>query len=224
MRFTFVLLILVFAVTCLGLDQADARPVEGNRTLNLGVNRFSYTSSTDKVCDGDGDNCSDIGKTTYWDLGLGLDGGYMLTDMLELGLGAAIVKTSQKWDPEDEYSYGLTSSSWMLSGHPYLKVHLGSGPKVVPFFAGGLGLDLEWDKTEYDNSEFDDSKGMGTAFTLFAQGGVDYYLADKYGISGSLIIRRTGDAWDYDTDDDDNNIMASGVWSIRIGLGVATYY
>ena len=109
MRFIFAFLILVLAVACLGLDRADARPVEGSRTLNLGVNRFSCISTTEEICDSDGDNCDDTGKRTYWDLGLGLDGGYMLSDMLEIGLGAAIVRTTEDWDPEG--SYGDTKES-----------------------------------------------------------------------------------------------------------------
>jgi hypothetical protein len=223
MRLTFAVLILVFTVTLLSPYRADARPVQGSRTINLGMTGFSYNSSTLESCDSDGDDCSDLGKTTSWDLGVGLEGGYLLTDLLELGLRAGMVRSSSDWDPRGS-SYGEKESSWMLTGHGYGKLHLGDDPKTVPFLAGGLGLDLSWDKIEYDAPGYEDDKTAWAKFTMFVEGGVDYYLADKYGISGSVIISRSGEAMDYDTDDDDNNIIGAGTWSIRVGLGVAAYY
>lgn len=232
MRLVSVVLVLVFAGVCLTALEAGARPVKGNKTVSLEMTGFSYDSITERQCDGDGSDCDKIGKATEWDLGIGMSGGYLLTDMIELGISAGLNRSS--YHREDEDTDGEAEySDWGLTGHGYGKLHLGSAPKVVPFLAGGIGLDLTWGRQEetygYDFLAYgplaDYETDTGTlAFNMFAEGGIDYYIGDKYAITGSLRVSYSGFAWDWDTDTEENDIYGQGIWSMRVGLGVATYF
>jgi hypothetical protein len=231
MRLTLLVLILIVVMISVNPYEAGARPKEGDKTLNIGMTDFTYSSATEQECDDDGGNCEDTGTCKDWHLGVGMRGGYLLTDMIEGGLGFGLHRYSSKYESEDEWSYDSESSGWVLTGMGYGKLHLGSSEKTVPFIAGGLGLDLVWAKYKYEHyyypmlSDDDDEVSSSEAtFTLFAEGGIDYYLTDKYAINGSLRISRIGWAGDPDTDDDDNNIYAEGVWVIRVGFGLSTYF
>ena len=232
MRLTLFVLILIAAMISVNPYEAGARPKEGDKTLTIGMTDFTYSSTTEQECDDDGNNCEDTGTCKDWHLGVGMRGGYLLTDMIEAGLGFGVHRTSYKYEPEDnEWDYDYESTGWILTGMGYGKLHLGSSEKTVPFIAGGLGLDLAWStyKSEYpyyvtlSTDDYEVSSSQAT-FTLFAEAGIDYYLADKYAINGSLRISRIGWAADPDTDDDDNHIYAEGTWVIRVGFGLSTYF
>ena len=229
MRLTLLVLILVIAMISVNPYEAGARPKEGDKTLNIGMTDFTYSSATEQICDDDGDDCEDTGTCKDWHLGVGMRGGYLLTDMIEGGLGFGLHRYSSKYEPEDDWDYESEISGWVLSGMGYGKLHLGSSEKTVPFIAGGLGLDLGWQTYKSDYfyatlSDDDETSSSEATFTLFAEGGIDYYLTDKYAINGSLRISRIGWAYDHDTDDDDNSIYADGVWVIRVGFGLSTYF
>jgi hypothetical protein len=229
MRLSLLVLILVLTVACVSPYEAGARPKAGDKTLSIGMTDFTYTTGSWDECDGDGDNCETYADFTDMHIGVGATGGYLFTDMLEVGMGIAIHRYSTDVDYESIYHGDYTYSEWMFGGLGYGKVHLGGSPTMVPFIAGGLELDLWWDEYDPDYAYYatlDDDKVNGSAALLvfFAEFGVDYYIAEKYGISGSLRITRSGFACDDDTDDDDNPIEASGRWDIRLGLGISTYF
>lgn len=231
MRLTLLVLILIAVMISVNPYEAGARPKEGDMTLNIGMTDFTYSSTTEQVCDEDGDNCEDIGTCKDWHLGAGMRGGYLLTDMIEGGLGFGLHRYSSKYEPEPDWGYDHESSGWVLSGMGYGKLHLGSSEKTVPFIAGGLGLDLIWSTWKSEqfyypmlSADDDEVSSSEATFTLFAEGGIDYYLADKYAINGSLRISRVGWASDSDTDNDENYIYGEGIWVIRVGFGLSTYF
>ena len=96
-----------------------------------------------------------------------------------------------------------------------------------------MGLDMSWGKDEttygYDLLSYEaladyESDWSSLTFLIFGEGGIDYYVADKYAITGSLTAGYRGWAWDSNTDSDDNPIYGSSTWFMRVGLGVATYF
>ena len=60
---------------------------------------------------------------------------------------------------------------------------------------------MMWSK--YESGQNTRHSGAAAIF-LFAEGGIDYYIAEKYAISGFLGIPRAGYAADYDIKTDLN--------------------
>jgi hypothetical protein len=186
------------------------------------MNQFTYSTNSWQQCDGDGEHCEDFETSSTTSFGLGLTGGYLLTDMVELGLGAGLGLSSSKFKNRQS-DYEIKSSDWSFSGQAYGKLHFGSDPKLVPFLGGGASLDVTRSNVKYGGS----SKGLhGSSATLWLSGdaGVDYYVAPKYAITGSLGIAHTSWASDDNTNNGHNTIYAQSNWTLRIGLGVSTYF
>lgn len=220
MRFSFIVLMLVVGLVGWNPQEAGARPKQGDKTLNLSTNHFTWTKISERACDGNGENCQDTGETTSTSIGLGLSGGYLLTDLIEVGIGVGLTRTSSKYEPNAP-SAATKNSDWDLPANGYMKLHLGSDEKMVPFVAGGLGLDMMWSK--YESGQTTQHSGAAEIF-IFAEGGIDYYIAEKYAISGFLGITRAGFAEDDDTKSDLNPIYGHGIWTISLGLGITTYF
>jgi hypothetical protein len=222
MRFVLVILMLAVGVACWNPHEVNARPVKGNKTLSLSMNQFSWSKTTYQTRDHDGNNRTDEAEGTSLALGLGASGGYLLTDMIELGIGASFVTAADKYVPNDLPNTESKLSSRTLQGHAYGKVHLGSSKKLVPFASGELGLMVTGYTAKYEGyAELHKSR---TAFWLSGKGGIDYYVADKYAITGCLGIARGGTTLDSNTKSDQNPLYGTGGWTIDLGLGITTYF
>ncbi len=218
-----VLLILACFTTALSKD-ACARAREGDKTLSLGMNYLTWSKQSQRVCDGNGNDCVVYNDVTRWNLGGGISGGYLISDLLEVGISARAFLDSQTDDyvPAIDRANGK-SSVWGLSGSGYVKLHLVSSETLVPFVAGGIGLGLQGATEEIVGTELKNDSGYGI-FELFASGGVDYYIAEKYAISGFLNISRIGEAEDPNTDSGEDEMYSAGTWVIGFGLGISTYF
>jgi hypothetical protein len=222
MRLNIVVLLLVAGVMSWIPQEAGARAVKGDKTLELGSNFVSWSKHSDQTCDGAGNNCKTTANTTILNVGAGLSGGYLLTDLLEIGIGIGFSRYSSDnkpvpASPDDNYEF----STWGLDGNGYMKLHFGSDATLVPFAAGGLGLGMNWTTDDFSNVKTRSSSGM---LELFAEGGVDWYIGEKYAITGSLGITGTGGAYDFNTKSESDNIRTIRGWTIGFGLGISTYF
>lgn len=205
---------------------ADARPKQGDKTLDLGMTGFSWASGTEQACNEDGEDCEDTVDVSRMAIGLGGSAGYMLTDLFEAGLGLHLDygKTTRE-SAVSGFDFEVEDTATNFGGGVYAKVHLGSSPTMVPFLAGGLGLDITGDKSKDVGKADDDEVTSGlAAFRVHLEGGFAYYVGEKYGITASARLVRLARAYDADTDDDDNDTSAYGEMSVRVGLGLTTYF
>ena len=213
---------IVFALLLVGTwakpPAASARPVRGDKTLRLYFSGFSYGRSKPKLCDSNGDHCVEIGKYTYWTLQADPSCGYLLSDLIELGIGLQVGHQSSSGSSGATESETSTTS---LFGDAYGKLHLGSDPRIVPFLEAGGGLGFQRSKATMVSQQ---QKSGSASLDLFMAGGIDYYLAEKYALTGSVTLSGNLGAFDSNTDDKNNSITESSSWSVGIGLGVATYF
>jgi hypothetical protein len=222
MRFNVVALLLIAGVMSWTPHEADARAVKGDKTLGLGMNYISWSKYSHQICDGEGNNCTTTYNTTTLNIGEGLSGGYLITDLLEIGIGIGTSQYSSETKPVPATPDNNSKYSRLdLSGIGYVELHLGSNATLVPFVGGGLGLGIDWQTDNFSNVET--HSGFRT-FELFANGGIDYYIGDKYAIECSLGITHSGEAFDSDTRIKTDGIDKSGSWTIGFGLGISTYF
>ncbi len=204
---------------------ADARPKQGDKTLNLNLTELRFATGTEQACNEDGEDCEDVADVSSFDLGLGGSGGYMFTDLFEAGLSLNLGLASTTSEPSEGSAWKNENSETRFGGGVYGKVHLGSSPTMVPYLAGGLGLGMVVGKDEETIGTVKGEREYGRAvFDVYAQAGVAYYVAEKYGITASATVTRLGRGSDSDTEDDDNGTSAYGEFSVRIGLGLSTYF
>jgi hypothetical protein len=222
MRSSIVVVMLVVGIVCSNSHEAGSRPMKGDKTLGLGMNEITYSKYSWQECDGKGEHCGDPERASETRLGLGLTGGYLLTDLFEVGLGAGLGLSSYRLKRPD-YDYVMRSLNWSYSGQAYGRLHFGSGRKLVPFLGGGVRFDMTRARQKSGDGH-GDRHGFSKNLWLSGEAGVAYYVAPKYALTTSLGITRVGWYSDDNTDDDYNRTYTQSNLEIRIGLGVSTYF
>lgn len=217
MRLGGIVFVLVFALMP---RLAEARAVAGDKTLSLGATGLSFSRETYKLNDSDGNVISDVAKGTTMHLGVGGSGGYLLSDMIELGVNLGIDYGRSTYEPTG----GLESkqSNTGFSGGGYGKIRLGTDPKMAPFAYAGLGLRIDGWNSKATPIASENNSGAAV-FQIFLGAGIEYYVAEKYALTAGVSLMRTGEAQDTNTDVD-NNLYSTGTTTVGLGLGVSTYF
>jgi hypothetical protein len=206
---------------------ADGRPVQGDKTISLTVTGFSYSHTTPRQCNADGDGCVDIGKHTSWSLGVKPSLGYLFSNAVELGMGLGV----QWMKLTSEYAGSTRPTTQtivndLVGASLYGRLHLGSSTRTVPFLEAGGGWDLQRENLSQQETSMPRQEIERTynSFRGYAAGGIDFYLAQKYAITGMLSVNRSTAAVDSQPNSDLNPIEKDSAWGIALGFGIRAYF
>lgn len=188
------------------------------------MNQLSYGRDNYDRCDGSGNQCEDHRKETHWSVGVGGAGGYLLTDLVEVG-GVEMLRAGFKTE-HAQTNFTSESPYWSVSVSGYGKLHFDIGSRFVPYVSAGGGWRYAQDEYQSGGSDVYEDKYSG--FLMFGAGGVQFFVEEKYAIY--CFTRFT---YEFESSDHDINTTSVFVsdydeklrgYALIFGLGVMTYF